>query len=124
MTNQELPYMRRMKNMPVFKDDDHMIQWLEENGAFYQYGHRRTFLGFYFSDYCLDSIYDFLTKEEVAHLKIVQAERQAEYDRKERERWHFVKKICYADNSIVSIWEDDQGNRKEVVEVMPHGDLC
>lgn len=120
-----LPWMRRIHNMETFESDDQMLQWLEEKGAFSQYGHRRKFEDFYISDYCLDHIYDFLTKEEVEHLKVLQAEKIAQLKAADEERgWILIERVHYADNSVDEIWEDKDGNRKTICSVLPHGDVC
>lgn len=108
-----------------FESDDQMVAWLEEKGAFQCAGHRRSFLNFYISNYCMDPIYDFLTNDEVKHLREVQKRKQAEKEAAEAAReWKKVETSYYADNSVEEIWEDKDGNQKTIMTVMPHGDVC
>lgn len=123
-TSQEQLLIQR-RGFEKFESDEQMLAWLEEKGAFQQYGHKRRFIDFYISDYCLDRIYDYLTKAEVKHLRELQNRKRAEHKAAEDAReWRKVDTFHYADNSVEKIWIDKNGVRKTVTTVGPGGDVC
>lgn len=46
------------------------------------------------------------------------------YCQEEAPGWELVKKINYADNSVVRVEIDRAGTIRQVQEVPPHGDIC
>lgn len=108
-----------------FENDEQMLAWCEKQGVFYSSGLRRTILDFYISDYCLDRIYDYLTKAEVMRLRELQESKRAEYKAAEAARgWVLVGRYGYADNSTEEVWRDKDGIEKTIMVTPPHGDAC
>ena len=88
-------------------------------------GWKRRFTEFYLSDYALSEPYASLTHAEFERLKELQAEaRQKEKELEDAKEWRYVETIYWADNSEEEIWENKYGERKSVMTVGPHGDVC
>lgn len=88
-------------------------------------GWKRRFTEFYLSDYALNEPYASLTHAEFERLKELQAEaRQKEKELEDAKEWKYVETVYYADNSEEEIWENKYGERKSVMTVDPHGDMC
>lgn len=88
-------------------------------------GWKRRFTEFYLSDYALNEPYASLTHTEFERLKKLQAEaRQKEKKLEDAKEWRYVETIYWADNSEEEIWENKYGERKSVMTVGPHGDVC
>ena len=88
-------------------------------------GWKRRFTEFYLSDYALNEPYASLTHAEFERLKELQAEaRQKEKELEDAKEWRYVETIYWADNSEEEIWENKYGERKSVMAVGPHGDMC
>ena len=88
-------------------------------------GWKRRFTEFYLSDYALNEPYASLTHAEFERLKELQAEaRQKEKELEDAKEWKYVETVYYADNSEEEIWENKYGERKSVMAVGPHGDMC
>lgn len=88
-------------------------------------GQKRRFTEFYLSDYALNEPYASLTHAEFERLKELQAEaRQKEKELEDAKEWKYVETVYYADNSEEEIWENKYGERKSVMTVGPHGDMC
>lgn len=88
-------------------------------------GWKRRFAEFYLSDYALSEPYASLTHAEFERLKELQAEaRQKEKELEDAKEWKYVETVYYADNSEEEIWENKYGERKSVMTVGPHGDMC
>lgn len=91
----------------------------------YRSGHNHTFISFYLGDYCLDHPMCDLTTREYERLKALQAEAIAEAKRIEDEKeWRYDHTIYWADNSEEEIWINKYGEKKSVMAVQPHGDVC
>ena len=88
-------------------------------------GWKRTFTGFYLSDYCLSEPCASLTHKEFARLKELQEEaRRNEKEADDALEWKYVKTIYWADNSEEEIWVNKFGDEKTIMTVGPHGDAC
>lgn len=97
----------------------------EVTSDWYSAGHHHTFEGFYLGDYCLDHPMCDLTTREYERLKAIQAEAIAEKNRIEEEKeWKYDHTIYWADNSEEQIWINKYGEKKSVMAVQPHGDVC
>ena len=58
-------------------------------------------------------------------MKELQKIAQEEYKKKEAEKeWKLIGTYGYADNSVEEVWESKDGERKTVMTVWPHGDIC
>jgi len=118
-------YVKFVRGFDHFDSMEAMVAYVEEKTHFYHAGWRRTFLDYYISDYCLDPIYDHLTKDEVKQLRAYQKQLQAEAKAADEAReWKLVDKFYWADNSVEEVYEDKDGKRKTVMVVGPHGDAC
>ena len=91
----------------------------------YRSGHHHSFESFYLGDYCLDHPMCDLTTREYERLKELQKEAIAEKQRIEDEKeWRYDHTIYWADNSEEEIWINKYGEKKSVMAVAPHGDVC
>lgn len=110
----------------AIETDAELMAFAEKRtGGWQSAGHKQKFSHFYLSDYALSEPYRSLTLREFARLKELQAEALAEAKRiDEAKQWRFVERICWADNSVEEIYEDKDGNRKNVMVEGPHGDAC
>lgn len=85
----------------------------------------KCFANFYLSDYCYAEPFHSLTKTEFDRLREIQRAHLAYLKSLEvLKEWHKVDTIYWADNSVEEVWEDKDGNRKNVVIIGPHGDAC
>ena len=88
-------------------------------------GWKRTFVGYYLSDYALAEPCASLTHAEFQRLKEMQKEaRAAAQAADEAREWKLVETVNWADNSVEEVYEDKDGVRKTVMVVGPHGDVC
>lgn len=118
-------YVKFKRGFDSFDSMEAMVAYLEEKTHFYQAGWRRSFLGYYISEYCQDPVYDLLTPDEVKQLRAYQKQLQEEAKAADEAReWKKVDTYYYADNSVEEVYEDKDGNRKTVMVVGPHGDAC
>lgn len=108
------------------ESDEELIAYAEKvTHGWYDAGHKRSFIGYYLSDYAMAEPRASLTNAEFARLKELQAEaRAAAKAAEEARQWQKVGTYGYADNSVEEVWEDKDGNRKTVMIVAPHGDAC
>ena len=106
--------------------DDDLLAFAEKaSHGWYDAGWKRKFTDYYLSDYALAEPRHSLTDKEFARLKELQAEARAEAERIEAEKqWQKIDTIYWADNSVEEVYEDKDGNRKNVMVVGPHGDAC
>ena len=120
----EFKYMRR--GFGAITDDAKLMEYAEKvTSGWQQSGHKRTFAGFYISDYCMSEPCASLTKVEFERLKELQkAEEKRLQEADEARQWKKVDTVYYADNSIEEVWEDKDGIRKTVMTTAPHGDAC
>ena len=110
----------------IITDDAELIEYARKvTSDWYEAGWSRTFTSFYLSDYALDRPRCCLTRREFARLKELQAEAiKREQEAEDARGWRFLYNCYFADNSVEEIWEDKDGNRKTVMAVAPHGDVC
>ena len=108
------------------EDDEELIKYAAKvSGNWYSAGWRRSFIDFYLGDYALDHPKCDLTSKEYERLKELQKIAQEEYKKKEAEKeWKLIGTYGYADNSVEEVWESKDGERKTVMTVWPHGDIC
>ena len=109
----------------ITNDDDLMAYAEKVTYGWSSAGHKRTFIGFYLSDYAMSEPYASLTRAEFNRLKELQAEaiRKAK-EADDARQWQYVRTIYWADNSIEEIWRDKDGAEKTVLVTGPHGDAC
>lgn len=110
----------------AIENDADLLAYAEKvTFGWYDAGHTRTFISFYLSDYALSEPCASLTKAEYSRLKELQAEAKVEAKRAEEAReWKLIETVHWADNSVEEVYEDKDGNRKNVMAVQPHGDAC
>lgn len=90
-----------------------------------QAGHNRTFEGFFLGNYALDEPLASITDTEYERLKELQTEaRKRVRLEEEQKEWKKIAEYCYADNSVEEVWENRYGERKTIMSVYPHGDVC
>lgn len=108
----------------AIETDEELMKFAEKvTGGWSTAGHMRKFTDFYLSDYALNEPYCSLTLKEFARLKALQCQARNELKRAEEARhWRLVETLCFADNSVEEVYEDKDGNRKNVMVVYPHGD--
>lgn len=108
------------------EDDVELLAFAEKaTSGWYNAGWRRTFTGFYLSDYALSEPCASLTTAEFNRLKELQRQAiAAEKAADDAREWKHTYTIYYADNSVEEIWTDKDGNEKRVMAVGPHGDAC
>lgn len=114
------------RGFSAIETDAELMAYAERRtGGWSDAGHRQAFSHFYISDYAMSEPYCSLTRKEFERLKELQDEARAEFERaEEAKQWRFIERINYADNSVEEIYEDKDGNRKNVMVVLPHGDAC
>ena len=119
-------YVYAARHFGAIDNDAELLAYAEKVSlGWYDAGWHRSFTGFYLSDYALAEPYASLTHTEFARLKELQAQARAEAKAAEAAReWRYVETIYWADNSVEEIWEDKDGNRKNIMVEGPHGDAC
>ena len=108
------------------ESDEELLKYAEKvTSNWYDSGHHRTFTTYYLSDYALSEPYKSLTRAEFGRLKKMQQEaKETEKQADDAREWKKVNTIYYADNSVIEIWRDKNGVKKEVMITAPHGDAC
>lgn len=104
-------------------------QLLAEHG---QYGLNYLYLptfdsAFYSSSYEAHALLKMVNENREAYdevVKMYKRYRDKVHAHEEAKEWKEVDRIHFADNSIEVIYEDKDGNRKQVMETAPHGDAC
>lgn len=106
--------------------DDFLIEFAKKvTYGWSQSGAKQTFTSYWLGSYCLDHPISDLTDKEYARLKELQEEARAEEQRIEDEKeWKYDHTIYWADNSEEEIWINKYGEKKSVMAVQPHGDVC
>ena len=119
-------YIFTKRGFKEIVSDDFLLQYAEKvTYGWSQSGHKRTFTGYYLGSYCLDHPISDLTDKEYARLKELQEEARAEAQRIEDEKeWKYDHTVYWADNSEEEIWINKYGEKKSVMVVQPHGDVC
>lgn len=119
-------YVFACRGFGAIENDADLLAFAEKaTHGWYHAGWKRTFTGFYLSDYALAEPRKSLTAKEFARLKELQTEAQAEAKRiEDAKQWRYVETVYWADNSVEEIYEDKDGNRKTVMVTGPHGDAC
>lgn len=113
------------KRPEIFESFEQMVEYGTKAFGWYHAGHRRNFINYYLSDYCLDRIYDIFTKDEVNQLREYQNQLREEHKKAEKSReWKLTNTIYWADNSVEEIYTDKDGKEKTIMVVAPHGDSC
>ena len=123
-TAEEFKYAARGRG--AIDSDDELIEFARSvTCGWHHAGWNRTFESFYLSDYALSEPYRSLTEVEFQRLKELQAEARKKLEVQDATReWRKIDTVYWADNSIEETWEDKDGNRKTVMAVGPHGDVC
>ena len=113
------------KRGPINTDEE-LIAFAEKvTHNWYNAGWHHTFTTYYLSDYALSEPRTSLTDREFKRLvQLQQAAQTAEKAADEARCWHNIETNYYADNSVEEVWEDKDGNRKTIMTVAPHGDVC
>ena len=123
-SNEEFRYKSRGFGA-IMNDDDLMAYAEKVTYGWSDAGHKRTFIGFYLSDYAMSEPYRSLTHAEFDRLKELQAEaRRKAKEADDAREWRYVRTIYWADNSVEEIWQDKDGAEKTVQVTGPHGDVC
>ena len=119
-------FIFKCRGFNSIETDEELMEFARKvSGNWYSSGHQLKFIDFYLSDYALSDPYRSLTHKEFARLKELQKLAREEHERAEEEReWKYVTTYYYADNSVIEIWEDKNGIRKEVMVTGSHGDAC
>ena len=66
-----------------------------------------------------------MRKEKSVHITQSNLHRTAgEKELEDAKEWRYVETIYWADNSEEEIWENKYGERKSVMTVYSHGDVC
>lgn len=106
--------------------DEFLLKYAEKvTYGWSQSGQKQTFTSYWLGSYCLDHPISDLTDKEYARLKELQEEARAEAQRIEDEKeWRYDHTIFWADNSEEEIWINKYGEKKSVMTVAPHGDVC
>lgn len=114
------------RNRGPITTDEELMEFAEKvTWGWYDAGWKRGFTWFYLSEYALAEPYRSLTHAEFLRLKELQKiAREEERRADEAREWKKIDTICWADNSIEDVYEDKDGNRKNVLVVGPHGDVC
>ena len=117
-------YAIEARHFGPFESDRDLLAYAEkETGHWSQAGWRRLFTDYYLSEN--DSLYSRLTVGEWKRLQELQNATKRVIKAAQNARgWRRVDVCCWADNSEEEIWEDMYGNRKTIMTVAPHGDLC
>lgn len=123
-SNEEFRYKSR--GFGAITNDDDLMAYAEKvTYGWSDAGHKRTFIGFYLSDYAMSEPYRSLTHTEFDRLKELQAEaRRKAKEADDAREWRYVRTIYWADNSIEEIWQDKDGVEKTVQVTGSHGDVC
>lgn len=109
----------------IDNDQQLMAYAYKVTGGWSHAGHRRTFITFYLSDYCMSEPCRSLTKKEFDRLKELQKIAIDAHEKVEEDKeWRCVQTIYYADNSEEEVWENKYGERKTVMTVGPGLDAC
>ena len=113
-----------IENSP--KGDTFLLKYAKEvTSNWYESGWHRTFETYYLGNYCLDEPMASLTTIEYARLKELQREARKKAAREEAAKeWKYEHTVYYADNSEEEVWVNKYGERKTVMTVAPHGDVC
>ena len=119
-------FIFEQRGFGAIQNDTDLLAYAEKvSWGWQNAGWKRRFTEFYLSDYALSEPYASLTHAEVERLKELQAEaRQKEKELEDAKEWKYVETVYYADNSEEEIWENKYGERKSVMTVGPHGDMC
>lgn len=119
-------YVFAVRGFGAIENDAALLSFAEKaSHRWYDAGWHQSFIGYYLSDYALAEPCSSLTNVEFARLKELQAQARAEAKAAEAAReWRYVETIYWADNSVEEIWEDKDGNRKNIMVEGPHGDAC
>ena len=107
-------------------NDEELIAYAEKVSYGFQYaGHRHDFIDAYLSDYALERPFCELTDTEFQRLKEIQKRIRDEEKAKDEARgWKLVETLYWADNSVEEIWQAEDGEKRTVMVVHPHGDCC
>lgn len=65
-------YIIARRGFDKFSSDAEMVMYADKKGCFQSSGWNHPFLDAYISDYCLDRIFDVLTKDEIRYIKELQ----------------------------------------------------
>lgn len=119
-------FIFEQRGFGAIQNDTDLLAYAEKvSWGWQNAGWKRRFTEFYLSDYALNEPYASLTHVEFERLKELQAEaRQKEKELEDAKEWKYVETVYYADNSEEEIWENKYGERKSVMTVGPHGDMC
>lgn len=119
-------FIFEQRGFGAIQNDTDLLAYAEKvSWGWQNAGWKRRFTEFYLSDYALNEPYASLTHAEFERLKELQvAARQKEKELEEAQEWKYVETVYYADNSVEEIWENKYGERKSVMTVGPHGDMC
>ena len=119
-------FIFEQRGFGAIQNDTDLLAYAEKvSWGWQNAGWKRRFTEFYLSDYALNEPYASLTHAEFERLKELQAEaRQKEKELEDAKEWKYVETVYYADNSEEEIWENKYGERKSVMTVDPHGDMC
>lgn len=119
-------FIFEQRGFGAIQNDTDLLAYAEKvSWGWQNAGWKRRFTEFYLSDYALSEPYASLTHAEFERLKELQvAARQKEKELEEAKEWKYVETVYYADNSEEEIWENKYGERKSVMAVGPHGDMC
>lgn len=119
-------FVFKVRGFGPIESDDELLSFAEKvTSNWYDAGWHRTFIGFYLSDYALAEPCRSLTVKEFDRLRELQRHARKKAEEAEAARqWRYVETLYWADNSVEEIWEDKDGNRKTVMTVGPHGDVC
>ena len=119
-------FIFEQRGFGAIQNDTDLLAYAEKvSWGWQNAGWKRRFTEFQLSDYALSEPYASLTHAEFERLKELQvAARQQEKELEEAKEWKYVETVYYADNSEEEIWENKYGERKSVMTVGPHGDMC
>ena len=113
------------KRGPIENDADLLAFAEKVTWGWQDAGWKRSFETYYLSDYALSEPRQSLTNAEFKRLKELQKAAQEKVKAAEEARqWRKVGTTYWADNSVEEEWEDKDGNRKTIMVVGPHGDVC
>lgn len=119
-------FIYRSRGFREIETDEELVAYAEKVSGGFQYaGWKHKFTEAWLSDYALEEPYRSLTEEEFKRLKDIQKRIIAEEKAKDEARgWKLIETLYWADNSVEEVWQAEDGEKRTVMVVHPHGDTC
>lgn len=119
-------FVYRSRGRGRIEDDAELVAFAKKvTHGWFEAGWERSFATYPLSDYALSEPFKSLTRSEFDRLReLQQAAREERKAAEDAREWRTVGEVHFADNSVEEIQEDKDGNRRSILKIYAHGDIC